>query len=131
MEEDHRKQMEEGGFIMVLPETQHGSGKGRGTDGVNTVQGVSQEEAKEYLDKQRRKLEGKGEDEDDEGVKYTSNKVKRSLMTNDFYKFQIKEVKKQQLDELRKGFEEDRRRLAKLLEKRQAKEKKAKETETV
>lgn len=46
-------------------------------------------------------------------------------MSNDFYKFQIKEAKKQQLEELRKGFEEDRRRLAKLLEKRQAKEKKA------
>lgn len=115
---------------MVLPETQHGPNKGRGTDGVNTVQGIKPEEAKEYLDRQRRKLEGKGED-GDEGVKYMTNKAKKSLISNDFYKFQIKEVKKQQLEELRKGFEEDRRRLAKLLEKRQAKEMKAKETSTV
>ena len=35
-EKEHRAQMEEGGFIMVLPETT-GSSKGRGTDGVNTV----------------------------------------------------------------------------------------------
>ena len=37
---DHQAQMEDGGFIMVLPETS-GSKKGRGTDGVNTVQGIS------------------------------------------------------------------------------------------
>jgi hypothetical protein len=43
--------MEEGGFIMVMPEGMQGSKKGRGTDGVNTVQGISQEEAKEYFDK--------------------------------------------------------------------------------
>ena len=43
--EEHKKRMEEGGFIMVMPETSHGSGKGRGTDGVNTVQGITQEEA--------------------------------------------------------------------------------------
>lgn len=39
-QEEHKRQMEEGGFIMVAPETQ-GSKKGRGTDGVNTVQGIS------------------------------------------------------------------------------------------
>ncbi len=39
--------MEEGGFIMVLPEAQ-GAKKGRGTDGVSTVQGISAEEAAEY-----------------------------------------------------------------------------------
>ena len=33
---------------MVMPETQ-GSKKGRGTDGVNTVQGVSAEEVQEYV----------------------------------------------------------------------------------
>jgi len=32
--------MEEGGFIMVVPETETSS-KGRGTDGVNSVKGIS------------------------------------------------------------------------------------------
>jgi hypothetical protein len=36
--------MEEGGFTIIAPEKE-GDKKGRGTDGVNTVQGVSQEEA--------------------------------------------------------------------------------------
>jgi hypothetical protein len=52
----HKEQMEDGGFIMVMPENQ-GSKKGRGTDGVNTVQGISQEEAQEYLRKQQEKLD--------------------------------------------------------------------------
>jgi hypothetical protein len=54
-EREHRSQMEEGGFIMVLPEAS-GSSKGRGTDGVNTVQGISQEEAREYLKAKGNKL---------------------------------------------------------------------------
>lgn len=58
------------------------------------------------------------------GTKYTTNKEKWASISNDFYKFQIKEVKKQQLEDLRKGFEEDRRRLAKMLEKKQEKERK-------
>jgi hypothetical protein len=110
-EREHRAQMEEGGFIMVLPETA-GSKKGRGTDGVNTVQGISQEEAAEYVRTKGNKLL---DEEVEPGVKYTSNKEKKAMLSNDFYKFQIKEVKKQQLEDLRKGFEEDRRRLAKML----------------
>lgn len=110
-EKEHKAKMEDGGFIMVVPETLSGK-KGRGTDGVSTVQGISQEEAQEYLKKKGNKLL---DEEVEPGVKYTSNKEKKAQMQNDFYKFQIKEVKKQQLEELRKGFEEDRRRLAKLL----------------
>ena len=82
-EREHRAQMEDGGFIMVLPETA-GSSKGRGTDGVNTVQGISQEEALEYLKTKGNKLR----DEDvEQGVKYTTAKEKKALMSNDFYKF--------------------------------------------
>lgn len=106
--------MEDGGFIMVLPETQ-GSKKGRGTDGVNTVQGISQEEAEEYVKNKGNKLL---DEEVEPGVKYTTSKQKKAMLANDFYKFQIKEVKKQQLEDLRKGFEEDRRRLAKMLQKK-------------
>lgn len=35
------------------------------------------------------------DEEVEAGVKYTSNKEKRAQLQNDFYKFQIKEVKKQ------------------------------------
>lgn len=107
---------------MVLPETL-GSKKGRGTDGVSTVQGVSQEEALEYLKQKGSKLH---DEEISDKVKYTSNKEKKDALNKDFYKFQIKDVKKQQLEDLRQGFEEDRRRLAKMLLKKQEKEKKAK-----
>ena len=47
--------MEEGGFVMVVPEKE-GAKKGRGTDGVNTVQGISQEEAKEYYEQHQHRL---------------------------------------------------------------------------
>ena len=121
-ENGHREKMEEGGFTMVVAENEQGT-KGRGTDGVNTVQGVSQEEAKEYFEKQMIKMNGEG-NADDEGIKYLTNKEKNAMVKNDFYKFQLKDVKKQKLEELRKGFEEDRKRLSKLLQKRQAKDKK-------
>lgn len=50
-------------------------------------------------------------------IKYTTNKEKKAQLKNDFYKFQVKDVKKKALEDLRKGFEEDRRRLAKALTK--------------
>ena len=120
--QEHQQKMEEGGFIMVLPETQ-GAKTGRGTDGVSTVQGVTQEEALEYLKQKGSKLH---DEEITDKVKYTSNKEKNAALNNDFYKFQIKDDRKQQQEDLRKGFEEDRRRLAKMLLKKQEKEKKAK-----
>lgn len=82
--------MQEGGFIMVMPE-QAGAKTGRGTDGVSTVQGVSQEEALEYLKQKGNKLL---DEEITDKVKYTSNKEKNAAINNDFYKFQIKDVKK-------------------------------------
>lgn len=57
-------------------------------------------------------------------MEYTTNKNKRLLIQNDFYKFQFKETKKQKLEELREGFEEDKRRLAKMLVKKQNQDKK-------
>lgn len=45
-DDDHKAKMEEGGFTMVIPESE-GASKGRGNDGFNTVQGISQEEAEE------------------------------------------------------------------------------------
>lgn len=39
--DEHTIKMEEGGFIMVAPEDKN-LNKGRGTDGVSTVRGISQ-----------------------------------------------------------------------------------------
>lgn len=67
-EREHKARMEDGGFIMVEKEV--GGKKARGSDGVNTVQAVSQEEAQEYLQRQQAKAE----------TKYTSNKEKRAAV---------------------------------------------------
>lgn len=134
--------MEEGGFTIVtaaaLNENSHGI-KGKGSDGISTVQGITQEEAQAIYKKQMHKLnmndedndddqiEGNemGEDDEDQGndsdsgdmkrMKYTTTSKKKKALLNDFYKFQLKDYKKEKLEELRKGFEEDRRRLAKVL----------------
>ena len=48
-EDEHRQLMEEGGFTIVTTEeeTNHGR-RAKGSDGVNTVQGIKPEEAREY-----------------------------------------------------------------------------------
>lgn len=123
--------MEDGGFTIVTAEdeTNHGK-KSKGSDGVNTVQGIKPEEAREYyLAQQKRRNKRSGDMEvEDEGMEYTSNKKKKDVLQNDFYKFQVKDYKKEKLEELRKGFEEDRRRLAKMMLKKQAKDGKAAKT---
>ena len=112
--------MQDGGFTIVTAEdeTNHGK-KSKGSDGVNTVQGIKPEEAREYYlaqQKRRNKRSGNSEEvEEQDGMEYTSNKKKKDIMQNDFYKFQVKDYKKEKLEELRKGFEEDRRRLAKMM----------------
>jgi hypothetical protein len=55
-------------------------------------------------------------------MKYTTNNEKTNYIKNDFNK--LKDVKKRALDELRKGFEEDRRRFAKVLYKNKYDDKK-------
>jgi hypothetical protein len=43
VKDEHTTMMEDGGFIMVAPESE-GALKGRGTDGTSTVQGIRTEE---------------------------------------------------------------------------------------
>jgi reverse gyrase len=50
-------------------------------------------------------------------------------LLNDFYKFQLKDYKKQKLEELRKSFDEDRKRLAKMMLKQQSKDLKKSKTD--
>ncbi|CDW80894.1 UNKNOWN [Stylonychia lemnae] len=148
-DDDHQEKMQDGGFTMVtaaaLNENSHGV-KGKGSDGISTVLGITQEEAKEIYDQQMRKLNHLDDDqqgdneqqanEDDEdmgdgtgGMKYTTTKKRKAAMMNDFYKFQLKDYKKQKLEELRISFDEDRRRLAKMMSKQKEKEVKGKKTQ--
>lgn len=50
---------------------------------------------------------------DEEEVIETKKRHKKELFKNDFYKFQMKNVKKDALDELQKGFEQDKIKLIK------------------
>ena len=64
--------MEEGGFIMVVPE-QERANRGRGTDGISTQQGISEQNAEKYL--QKKLIEQKTEDQDQ--MQYESNRKKK------------------------------------------------------
>lgn len=111
---------------MVEEETE-GAKRGKATDGVNTVQGVTQAEAENYYKYQQMKQEGviTATDKQNFGV---GGKNKRQQLKSDFYKFQFKEDKKSKLEELRTGFEDDKRRLAKMLLKSKLKDAKNKKT---
>ena len=82
--------MEEGGFTIVTAEenTNHGT-KVRGSDGVNTFQGVTQEEALEYFNQKQQQKKNRTHEvaEEDYGLQYTTNKKKKEALLNDFYKF--------------------------------------------
>ena len=52
---------------------------------------------------------------------YVTNKEKRSQIKADFYMFQKRLAMKSELETLREGFEKDRKRLAKALSKKDAK----------
>jgi len=98
-----RKKMEEGGFTVVEKSTNRRSV----TDGSTTVDIMDEDfEAKfqERSQKKKRKQENFVNNfYDDEPKK------KKPLYLNDFYKFQLKDIKKQELEELRRGFEEDKK----------------------
>eukprot|EP00347_Sterkiella_histriomuscorum_P020550 403337379 len=147
-EEDHKAIMQDGGFTMVtaaaLNENTHGI-KGKGSDGISTVLGISQEDAVEIYKQQMRKMNMLDEEEDNQDhikgnesdasgdgddsdsgdmrrLKYTTTSKKKKALMNDFYKFQVKDYKKQKLEEIREGFENDKRRLQKMMQKEQEKD---------
>ena len=57
--------------------------------------------------------------------KYITNKEKRNAIKADFYMFQKRLAMKNELEALREGFEKDRKRLAKALSKKAARQEKA------
>jgi hypothetical protein len=119
---EHTRMMEEGGFTIVQEETE-GTKRGKATDGnTNTVQVVSREEAEDYYKMQQMKMDGTVTEGDK--LNFANGKKKNQQLKTDFYKFQFKEDKQSKLEELRSGFEDDKRRLAKMMLKQKAKESK-------
>ena len=96
--------MEDGGFTIVLPSGENS--KKFVSDGFTTVQAASLNMTK----KLKKRLEEKVEVTEEEVAK-KRKRLKKEIYKNDFYKFQIKEVKKDALKELRKGFELDKIKL--------------------
>jgi hypothetical protein len=102
--QDFIDEMEDGGFTIVLP-TKEGARKFV-SDGQTTVQVANIVKAQ----KLQKKLQEKKEVNEDEVAK-KRRRQKKELYKSDFYRFQIKEVKKDALKELRKGFELDKIKL--------------------
>ena len=97
--------MEDGGFTIVLPTNEKAQRKFV-SDGTTTVQAASVRKTKKIQEKLANK-----EEVDEAEVAKKRRRQKKELYKNDFYKFQIKEVKKDALQDLRKGFELDKIKL--------------------
>mmetsp|Transcript_14971 Transcript_14971/g.13146 ORF Transcript_14971/g.13146 Transcript_14971/m.13146 type:complete len:196 (+) Transcript_14971:156-743(+) len=98
-------QMEDGGFTIVLP-TNEKSQRKFVSDGATTIQAASMIKARKLQEKL-----AKIEDVDEDEVNKKRRRQRKELYKNDFYKFQIKEVKKDAILDLRKGFELDKIKL--------------------
>ena len=98
-------EMEDGGFTIVLPD-KVGTRKFVSDGGATTVRIASVKKA----DRLQRRLLDK-EEADEAVVSAKKKRQRKELYKNDFYKFQMKVVKKDALVELRKGFELDKIKL--------------------
>ncbi len=94
--------MEDGGFTIVLPENEKAQRKFV-SDRITTVQAASMRKTAKLQEKLRNK-----EEANEEEISKKRRRQRKELYKNDFYKFQIKEVKKDALKDLRKGFEMDK-----------------------
>ena len=79
------------------------------------MQGVTQEEVDEYFNRKKSQRVLNFDQEAGE-MKYITGKQKKEQFGTCFYKFQAKE--QSSVEELRKSFAEDKKRLAKILEKK-------------
>lgn len=98
--------MEDGGFTIVLPTNEKATRKFVSDGIATTVQAASMRKAKKFQEM----IDNKAEVDEAEVAK-KRRRQKKELYKSDFYKFQIKEVKKDSLMELRKGFELDKIKL--------------------
>lgn len=109
-----REQMEAEGFQLVTPEAHSNRIKGR--NGTVSVKGVKAEEAREYYEKQQaKKIDTPG---------YVTGKERKEKVKSDFYMFQKRLAQKDSLETLKAGFEADKKRLQKALDKQARRENK-------
>ena len=105
-----KAKMEEGGFTLVEQDIDNPT-RTRGRDKYNNAQkGISVEEAEKFVERQESKKTG-------DGLAYVPNSEKKDKIKQDFYMFQKKIVMKSQLEQLREGFEHDKKRLEKAMRK--------------
>ncbi len=108
----HRETMEADGFTLVQAADEalnQSRVKVRDQETGTTIIGIKPEKAKEIWEQQQERKQ--------DSQKYISGKEKKELIKSDFYMFQKRMVMKSSIDDLRKGFEEDKKRLQKAMEK--------------
>ena len=106
--------MEDGGFTLIEQDVDNPN-RTKGRDKYTTVvRGISKEEAEQYDEKHRQKT--------DNNLEYVPNSEKKDKIKQDFYMFQKKIVMKSQLETLREGFENDKKRLEKAMRKKREKD---------
>lgn len=120
-----KHKMEEGGFTLIT-QSDLNPKRTKGRDSYdNVVTGITEEEAKEVLQKQmmtkRRARLNSGDSLDSNKLEYVTTKAKKDGIKKDFYMFQKKLIMKSELEKLREGFEADRKRLSKALSKEKSK----------
>lgn len=111
----HKEMMEEGGFTQIKEDDFGAIKRVKGREKNGTImKGITLEDLREKEGLKRQKVD---ESKEANAGKYVSNKDKREEMKQDFYKFQRKIAMKSSLEELRAGFEKDKKRLEKALRK--------------
>ena len=100
--------MEEGGFTIVLPSKK--GARRYASDGIEAMKVAGKSKTNKSKAKLMRKL---SQLKDENEYMDLRKRQKKELFKNDFYKFQIKDVKRQNIEQLQKDFEQDKIRLIK------------------
>ena len=103
--------MEADGFTLVAQDSLNPT-RMKTRDGETTILGITQEQAQRIYQQQQERKEESGVKQE-----YISGKEHKDLIKRDFYMFQKKLVMKESLEKLRQGFEEDKKRIQKSMEK--------------
>lgn len=110
--------MEQDGFTVVTADDTNPN-RIKVRDGVTTINGITQEKAQAIVQEQQERKLATGTKQN-----YIPGKEHKELIKRDFYMFQKRLVQKDTIEDLRKGFEEDKKRLQKSMEKTARRDKK-------
>ncbi|MDR3582656.1 MAG: hypothetical protein P4L67_05260 [Candidatus Pacebacteria bacterium] len=102
------EKMEEGGFTVMLP----GKGKRYVSDGATSMKVISKAMIDSMMGKNKKKQEQEPESGHDFYEETARRKRKKMQANAGFYMYETKEQKKKELEELRKGLDEDMKLVA-------------------